>query len=162
MTDERPVPEPPEEPAPVSPVRLPPFPRGEDLVELDRASFERGVRVFLDPASLSQPGPGTVRYTVLIVSASGVGNLFYEGLHCGRKEWRTLAFGTREGKFEPVADPRWRTLLAGGPTGYRRALARTYVCTRERRTADRAEDLRRRLTRRGPLPGTASGPESNR
>lgn len=143
---EKPVPV--EEATPHSPVQLPPFPRGQDLVELDTASFEQGVRVFLDPASLSQPAPGLVRYTMLLVSAKGTGNLFFESIDCDREEWRTLAFGTGEGTFELIRNPRWRTLRAGANAGHRRVLAREFVCTLARRTPDRAEDLRRRLLKR--------------
>ena len=141
--------EPPREPVPERPVRLPSVPTRSDLVELDDALFDGGVRVFLDPASLSQARPGVVRYTMLLVSVAGVENLFYESIHCENKEWRTLAFGTPEGEFRLVAGPRWRSLRAGGSTGYRRTLARAYVCIMQRRTADRAEDLRRRLRRGG-------------
>ena len=144
-------PVPPEAATPGSPIYLPPFPRGEDLVELDSASFERGVRVFLDPASLSQPAPDLVRYTMLLVSAKGTGNLFYEGIHCDREEWRTLAFGTREGTFELIRSPRWRTLRAGANAGHRRVLAREFVCILQRRMPDRAEDLRRRLLKRNAM-----------
>ena len=149
--------EPPPAPLPESPVRLPPYPRRGDLVELDGALFEGGARVFLDPASLSQARPAVVRYTMLLVSAEGVENLFYESLHCGNDEWRTLAFGSAEGGFRLVDDPRWRSLRAGGSTAYRRVIARAYVCVLQRRVPDRAEDLRRRLLRAaasggGPLP----------
>ena len=125
------------------------------MVELDRNLFEGGVRVFLDPEALSQPAPDVVRYTILLVSSAGTGNLFYESIHCDRNEWRTLAFGTRDGGFEAIRQPRWRTLDAGASTGHRRALARYYVCSLGRRLADRAEDLRRRL----PAPGVASDSE---
>ena len=107
----------PEAAMPDSPVQLPAFPRGRDLVELDSASFEQGVRVFLDPASLSQPAPELVRYTMLLVSSKGTGNLFFEGIDCDREEWRTLAFGTGEGTFELIRNPRWRTLRAGANAG---------------------------------------------
>lgn len=126
-------------------VEFPSFPRGEDLVELGPGRFEHGVRVFLDPDALSQPAPGVVRYTMLLISATGSGNLFYESINCDRKEWRTLAFGTREGTFEPMRQPRWRTLDAGAGTGHRRALARNYICILGRRLPNRAEDLRHRL-----------------
>ena len=149
------APELPEEPAGEIPIELPPFPRTENMVELDRDLFEGGVRVFLDSASLSQPAPDVVRYTILLVSSAGTGNLFHESINCDRDEWRTLAFGTRDGGFEAIRQPRWRTLDAGASTGHRRALARYYVCSLGRRLADRAEDLRRRL----PTPGVASESE---
>ena len=145
-------PELPEAPAAASPVHLPLFPGGEDLVELDPDAFDHRVRVFLDPSSLSQPAPEVVRYTMLLVSAAGKGNLFYESINCENEEWRTLAFGTREGTFELVREPRWRTLDAGASTGYRRVLARSYVCILGRRLPDRAEDLQRRLLTRDATP----------
>ena len=147
--------EPPREPLPESPVRLPPYPRRGDLVALDGALFEGGARVFLDPASLSQPRPAVVRYTMLLVSAGGVENLLYESVHCGNDEWRTLAFGTAAEEFQLVARPRWRSLRAGGSTAVRRTIARAYVCVLQRRVPDRAEDLRRRLQR---APAAGGGP----
>lgn len=149
------APELPEEPAGEIPIELPPFPRAENMMELDRNRFEGGVRVFLDSEALSQPAPDVVRYTMLLVSPEGTGNLFYESINCDRDEWRSLAFGTRDGGFEAIRQPRWRTLDAGASTGHRRALARYYVCSLGRRLADRAEDLRRRLLR----PGVASESE---
>ena len=146
------APELPEEPAGAIPIELPAFPRAENMVELDRDRFEGGVRVFLDAEALSQPAPDVVRYTMLLVSSKGLGNLFYESINCDRDEWRTLAFGTRDGGFEAIRQPQWRTLDAGASTGHRRALARYYVCSMGRRLADRAEDLRRRLLK----PGSAS------
>lgn len=151
-----------EEAMPDSSVQLPPFPRGRDLVELDSVSFEQGVRVFLDPASLSQPAPGLVRYTMLLVSAKGTGNLFFEGINCDREEWRTLAFGTGEGTFELIRNPRWRTLQAGANAGHRRVLAREFVCIQQRRIPDRAEDLRRRLLKRNAMAGFGHAARSNR
>ena len=148
------APKPPEEPVPESPVRLPAFPRGEDLVELDAADFDLGVRVFLDPGSLSQPAPGVVRYTMLLVSATGTGNLFYESIDCERGEWRTLAFGTGAGTFELMREARWRSLEGTTAIGHRRALARNYICIRGRRLPDRAQDLRQRLhVRSAPISG---------
>ena len=152
----------PEEAMPDSPVQLPPFPRGRDLVELDPASFEQGVRVFLDPASLSQPAPERVRYTMLLVSAKGTGNLFFESIDCDREEWRTLAFGTGEGTFEPIRSPRWRTLRAGANAGHRRVLAREFVCIQQRRMPDRAEDLRRRLLKRNAMASYGHAARANR
>ena len=160
MQEQRPVP--PETTTPEIPVHLPPFPRGEELVELDSTSFEEGVRVFLDPASLSQPAPELVRYTMLLVSAKGAGNLFFESIDCGREEWRSLAFGTREGTFEPIRSPRWRTLRAGANAGFRRVIAREFVCILNRRIPDRAEDLRRRLLRQGVTASVGPTARGNR
>ena len=155
-------PELPQEPTAEVSVELPSFPRGEDLVELDPGLFEHGVRVFLDPGALSQLAPGVVRYTMLLISATGSGSLFYESINCDRKEWRTLAFGTREGTFEPMRQPHWRTLDAGAGTGHRRALARNYICILGRRLPDRAEDLRRRLLIPGANSNSAFGTRRNR
>ncbi len=144
------------------PIELPAFPRAENMTELDRDLFEAGVRVFLDVEALSQPAPGVVRYTMLLVSSEGQGNLFYESISCERDEWRTLAFGTRAGEFEAIREPRWRTLKAGASTGHRRMLAKHYVCVRERRLADRARDLRRRLDAPGAASESAYGTRWNR
>ena len=140
-----------------SPVELPPFPRSEDMVELDSDYFDHGVRIFLDLPSLSQPAPGVVRYTMLLVSAAGSGNLFYESINCESKEWRSLAFGTRNGTFDLILAPTWRTFEAGASTGHRRALARNYVCILGRRLPDRAEDLRRRLLGPGVVSDSGHG-----
>ena len=156
------APELPEEPAGEIPIELPPFPRADNMVELDRNRFQGGVRVFLDSEALSQPAPDVVRYTILLVSPGGTGNLFYESINCDRDEWRTLAFGTRDGGFEAIRQPRWRTLDAGASTGHRRALARYYVCSLSRRLADRAEDLRRRLRRPGVAPESDYSTRLNR
>ena len=148
--------------APVAPeleigVDLPPFPRADGLVELDPDLFGGGVRVFLDAASISQPQPGVVRYTVLFQSRSGAASIFYEGIRCDAEQWRSYAYGTRQGKFRSVANRGWKTLRAGGTTGYRRSLARAYVCANDQ-APDRARELRRMLRGQPQLYGDTDGP----
>ena len=146
--DARPVA--PEEPGPAASVTLPDFPRADNIVELDPDVFGGGARVFLDTAAISQTEDGAVYYTMLILSASGASNIFYEAIQCDARKWRSFAYGTHQGVFRPVADNSWRTLRAGGTTDYRRTLARVYVCANDR-VVDRADYLLRILRNQSNL-----------
>ena len=147
----------PELPQESGPVTLPEFPQAANVIELDPDVFGTGARVFLDTAAISQTDDGAVHYTVLIVSASGVSNVFFEAIRCESDEWRSFAYATRQGEFRPVADTSWRTLKAGGATEYRRTLARVYVCANER-APDRARYLLRTLLKK---PANYQDPAAN-
>ena len=116
MQDE--APELPEEPAGEIATELPPFPRAENMVELDRGLFEGGVRVFLDSEALSQPAPDVVRYTILLVSSAGTGNLFYESSNCDRDVHHVLMDTGHEPTYvwheHTIPDDTEALILPGG------------------------------------------------
>lgn len=108
-------------------VSIPDFPAGQDLVPLD--TDVPGYRYFIDPDSVSVgEQDGVARYTVVIESDDGVRNVFYEGIRCNSKQYKTYAFGSGDGPFQAMPGADWRAIRGHAAFGYRRDLAAYYVC----------------------------------
>jgi hypothetical protein len=125
---------------------LPPWPGDPDrLVELNVSTSGMPYRVYIDPESLTVGSDRVVRYTAVIVSSSGSSNVSYEGLHCGKRNYRRFAYGI-DGAWQPVRDSDWQRITGHGVNRYRRLLYEDYLCDTSRGHQDAAE-LVRRLTR---------------
>ena len=140
---------PPEEPWREGAVRLPSFPRENDLLAI-RDLESDGYRVYLDRATLTESTDGVLRYTVVIVTRSGAANMFYEGVRCSSRELKTYAFATRAGAFRSLPSPPWVELWRLPKTGVnsvRRHLGSSYLCDRDGypRTVDSIERISRGL-----------------
>ena len=108
-------------------VRLPPYPREDDLISLD-TDFP-GYRYFIDPASVSVGKKDQVaRYTVIIESIDGVRNVFYEGMRCDSRQYKTYAYGSADGPFHEMPDADWKYIRSEAAFRYRRDLVDFYVC----------------------------------
>ena len=82
-----------------------------------------------------------VRYTLVIVSSSGVRNISYEGLHCGKHEYRRYAYGSNGTWFTIEASP-WQKVSDTGMDHYRHVLYWDYLCNPVRTNLDAASMLR--------------------
>ena len=83
-------------------VKLPEYPDEENLHLLKLANSQ--FKYYIDLASVSVGAVDAVaRYSVIIVSSSGVRNVLYEGIRCDEKVSRTYAFGTGSGSFRKMA-----------------------------------------------------------
>jgi len=109
-------------------VPLPPFPRAQDLIPVRADVADPGYNYYIDINSVSLTADEVLRYTVIIQSPRGASNIVYEGIRCATKEIKTLAYGTRDGRFERMADPKWTFVYTKGPLGYRTTLVERYVC----------------------------------
>jgi hypothetical protein len=69
-----------------------------------------------------------MRYTVAVVSSSGVRNIFYEGLRCDENEVKTYAYASKGGKFRPTHKSRWRSVSNKGASAYQDFLKGVIVC----------------------------------
>ncbi len=121
-------PEEPEKPWQEEQILLPPFPRAQDLIPLRADVGGSGYIYYVDVNSVSLDADEVLRYTVIIQSPRGASNIVYEGIRCATKEIKTFAYGTRDGRFEPMADPRWMFVFTKGPLGYRTSMVERYVC----------------------------------
>ena len=107
--------------------RLPAYPSGDDLVALD--TDYPGYRYFIDPASVSVGKKDQVaRYTVIIESTDGVRNVFYEGMRCDSRQYKTYAYGSADGPFHEMPDAGWKYIRSEAAFRYRRDLVDFYVC----------------------------------
>ena len=106
---------------------LPPFPRAQDLIP-ERADTGADGYHYVNSVSLTTDG--VLHYTIVIQSPNGASNIIHEGIRCASKEIKTVAYGTRDGRFARMLDPKWIYVLIQnqGSLGYRTTLVERYVC----------------------------------
>ena len=121
---------------------LPVYPQSNRLLEVPIGNPGYDFRVFIDPQSLSANSDNVVRYTLVIVSASGTQNISYEGLHCGSHQYRRYAYGT-DGTWFPIEDSSWQRVRDTGIDHYRYVLYRDYLCSSLQTNIDVEEIIRR-------------------
>jgi hypothetical protein len=106
---------------------LPDYPAGKDLQVFTLSSMDT-VKRYLDTASLSVGNDGVVRYTLVVEMASGSRNVFYEGIRCNTREYKTYAVGTLDKSFSRLKRPQWRRIMLYEKNINRGALYRHFFC----------------------------------
>jgi hypothetical protein len=109
-------------------VRLPDFPRSENLIEFS-VSMQSSFRFYIDSASISLAPDGVVRYTLVARSPAGVANVSYEGIRCATKSYRVYAIGS-DGRWLPGRQEDWRDIEARSIQRWHNALYFDYFCPR--------------------------------
>lgn len=108
-------------------LQLPPYPAEEVLIRLD-TSYP-GYRYFIDPASVSVGEQDQVaRYTVVVETNDGARNVFYEGIRCDTRQYKTYAYGYGDGPFHAMPTADWKEIRNQDALRYRADLADFYVC----------------------------------
>jgi hypothetical protein len=125
--------------------QLPAYPENDRLLEFPADLPGYDFRVFIDPDSLSVGGDRVVRYTLVIVSSSGARNISFEGVHCGKHEYRRYAYGF-DGAWKPIEASPWQKVTDNGMDHYRYILYWDYLCNPLRTNLD-AEVMIRRIRR---------------
>jgi hypothetical protein len=131
---------------PESGVKLPAWPKNENLLEF-RASSLSSFRFFIDAASLSVEPDRVVRYTLVARSGSGVTNISYEGMRCDSGTVKTYAYG-QDGRWN-VRESEWRDIEVGR---WHSELRAGYLCVNRTAAIFSAKDGLDAL-RRGHNPG---------
>lgn len=124
-------------------VELPAYPDGKHYVAVPLQIAGTNLEMFVDEPSLAIGADGVVRYIMLLRSPSGTENLFYEGIRCSTREWRSYAYGTSAGTWGPAPDHGWAPIRNLGVERYRERLYRYYLCDPAMGTLKRAEMLKR-------------------
>lgn len=108
-------------------VTIPPFPQEKNLIEL--ALPHSRVKYFIDKQSIQVGKQDQVaRYTVIIQSPSGSRNIFFEGIRCDVKLYRTYAFAVNVNSFQPMNNSKWKLITGNGVYRYRLSLFDYVVC----------------------------------
>ena len=136
-------------------VRLPPYPKGEGLIEFS-VSMGASFRFFIDPASLSSGPDGVVRYTLVARSPSGFANVSYEGIRCAAKTYRVYARGS-DGLWA-TRHSEWREIEPKSIQRWHNELYSQYLCPRRRPIENAAEGVN--ALREGGHPALAA-PDGN-
>ena len=108
-------------------VALPAYPEKKNLMDLGIATDDMQFTIYLDKPSLLLGEDGVVRYTVVLVSPSGLWNVSHEGLRCGEKQYRRFAYGI-DGSWQPLNNSPWRDVRESGANRYRGILYKRYFC----------------------------------
>jgi len=108
--------------------KLPPFPQEQDLVDLRLDYPGSRFSYFLDSESLKIGNDDVIRYTLVIRSSSGAGNVMFEGMHCNEKTYKTYGYNTGKGTLQAARNPKWRPIREVGSRPYRNDIWRHYFC----------------------------------
>ena len=107
-------------------VKLPPVPKEQGLLPF--AVYPRTeIEYFVDPASISLPGEGIVRFTVVARSSAAV-NISYEGFRCLTRENKVYARANRDGAWIPTKGAGWDPISDRTTPMFRRELYWNFLC----------------------------------
>lgn len=107
-------------------VKLPSYPKEQVLMRFDvypRTSFE----YFVDPGSISLPGEGIVRFTV-VAKTGAAENVSYEGFRCITREHKVYARANRDGAWRMVKGAGWEPISDYTTQTFRKELYWNYLC----------------------------------
>lgn len=113
-------------------VRLPAFPKDEDLIPF-RVGAVRDRQFLVDGASISIGSDDVIRFTVMVISPSGARNISYEGMRCATGERRLYAFGRSDQTWSKARNNNWIKIKGDG-NQYPVALFVDYFCSIGERT----------------------------
>jgi hypothetical protein len=110
-----------------STVDLPRWPEQDDLLEVSIGRGGDPFHYYIDPESLSISDDRVVHYVLVIVSSAGTWNTSFEGILCGKKEYRRYAYGSGR-QWHPLAGSPWKRIIEDGMHSYRDTLYEDYLC----------------------------------
>ncbi len=126
---------------------VPSYPNDRDLLTVSMPTSST-LKIYIDSKSISRAPDRVARFTLVVESPSGARNVFYDGLRCETREYKTYAIGTANNTFTPVKDPTWQRIPQPEFNAFRDYLYRHYVCDKNA-FARSPEDLVR-LIKYGP------------
>jgi hypothetical protein len=106
---------------------VPAYPSDADLVAVP-ANDNDTLKIYLDRKSISRAPDRVARFTLVVESRSGARSVFYDGLRCETRQYKTYAIGTTDRAFTPVTDPQWRDIPRPEINDFRYRLYSRFVC----------------------------------
>jgi hypothetical protein len=107
---------------------LPAFPEGSQLVPVPMPASDT-IKVSVDKSSLVRGTDGVLRFTLVIETPSGARSVFYDGIRCSTREYKTYAIGTLDRRFQTLGNAAWQFIAHVPLNGYRYTLYKQYACT---------------------------------
>ncbi|HTO47823.1 MAG TPA: CNP1-like family protein [Burkholderiales bacterium] len=107
-------------------VKLPPFPKEQTLIRYD-VTPKTSLEYFVDSTSITLPGEGLVRFTVVAKNASAE-NVSYEGFRCSTREHKIYARANRDGAWVIVKGASWEPVSERTTQMFRRELYWNFFC----------------------------------
>ncbi|MDR0528931.1 MAG: CNP1-like family protein [Zoogloeaceae bacterium] len=131
-----------------SAVELPEYPNDADFYSF-YVSAGTTSRFYLDAARLRLDSDGVARYTLLVISPSGVRNVSYEGMRCQTRERRIYALGRPAQKtWSPARGARWSPVRETPVLRHHAALYQDFLCP-DGILASRVDEVTRRIRKEG-------------
>lgn len=122
-------------------VASPLYPVDKNLMALPPSARD-SVKVYLDETSLSRGPDGVVRFSLIVESARGARNVFYQGIRCETREYKIYAFGTPSGAFKSAKLPAWKPIPTLETNAFQHDLYQNYVCDETRSARSPREIVR--------------------
>jgi hypothetical protein len=110
-----------------SELKLPPFPKPENLIEFEASAANR-FRFFVDGQSVSAGSDGAVRYTLVARSPSGAESVSFNGLRCKTNAHKVYATGRPDQTWSMSRDSEWKELQVKTVSRQNLALMRDFFC----------------------------------
>ncbi|OGI46616.1 MAG: hypothetical protein A2637_05350 [Candidatus Muproteobacteria bacterium RIFCSPHIGHO2_01_FULL_65_16] len=110
-----------------SAVAIPPYPEERHLLAVPLPPSDT-LKLHIDENSVSRAADRVARLTLVVETPSGARNVFYDGIRCETREYKTYAVGTSDRSLVAVNDPRWREIPRNEKNAFRYHLYRHYVC----------------------------------
>lgn len=123
------------------PVRLPPYPKEENLARIEIGPVTN-FQFFVDTESISVGADGVIRYTLVARSAGGAFNVSFEGMRCKTLERKLYAFGRPEGTWSQARKSDWSTIRRLQVNPVHAVLAEDYFCPKRELVKSAAEAVR--------------------
>ena len=108
--------------------QLPAFPKAESLVTFF-VSASTDNKFMVDRDSISVGTDGVVRFTLVVLSSSGVQNVSYDGLRCSTGERRLYAFGRSDKTWSKARSNQWVKIQGSTLNSHHAVLYFEYFCT---------------------------------
>jgi hypothetical protein len=117
------------------PTVLPPWPQEEDLLPVPLPPRDT-LRLYLDTRHLARgETDGVVRFTLIVETPGGARNVFFEGIRCDTRQYKTYAVGggdSGEGRrWLRLADSSWQRIPYFEVDAFRYHLYRFVFCDRQ-------------------------------
>jgi hypothetical protein len=106
---------------------LPAYPEKGNLLEVNISTGGLPYKLYIDTLSVRPGDDLVVRYTVVMISSTGIWNISNEGLHCGEKRYRRYAYGY-DGEWRRLEDSPWSPVSGLGVNQYRKIFYSDYMC----------------------------------
>lgn len=107
--------------------RLPAYPRDADLVSVALGPTDT-LKLYIDTNSVSLADDRVLRFTLIVESSSGARNVFFDGMRCETRQFKTYAVGSSDGKFVPVKNAQWQDIPRPSRNEFRFHLFQHFVC----------------------------------
>jgi len=124
---------------------MPPYPKDQDLLAVPLPETDT-LKLYIDRRSYLLGADHVARFSLVVESPSGVRSVFYDGMRCETREYKTYAIGNPERVFSPVKGAVWRPIPHPAINAFRFHLYNEYICD-EHSSARTPGDFVRLLTR---------------